>query len=248
MKDEKKCLVSILISNYNYARFLKRAVKSAAEQTYPNIELLIIDDGSTDGSQKEIISIHSRFNNCFKSFEYIFLNKNSGKIHALNIGIQKINGYFTVILDADDYLSIDYIEKTSKLLLNNRLNNEKVGFIYTDCNLVDSNCKILEYGKSANFNGKLLQTMSYIPECGITLTEILKDAIPFDENIKKGTKHHKWCRLVDKGYIGVYLPSPLFFYRMHQNNLSGIGSKILDEIKINAKSSKILSGYWPLGE
>lgn len=242
----RKKLVSVLILNYNYAKYLRKAVESVASQTYSAIELIIIDDGSIDDSRKEIISIYNNFNNSFGLFKYLFLNKNRGKIHALNIGIQKIRGYFAIILDSDDYLSPNYIERTSELFFEEYLYNKNLGFVYTDCNLVDSNCKILERGKSTKFNATLLKTTSYIPDCGLTLTKALTEVAPLNENIKRGTKHHKWNSIVNKGYVGVYLPLPLFFYRMHENNLSGIGNKILNEIKDETNCSKILSGYWPL--
>lgn len=238
-------LVSILITNYNYSHFLKFAVQSLAVQTFPELELIVVDDGSTDNSQTQIKNLQKLYKRRFRDFRYIFKQQNTGKLSALNVGVPLLEGGFTIILDADDSLSPDYIEKTLNYLLLKNSKNGKIAFVYTDCNLIDYEGQIIGEGKSTFFDANLLESESYIPECALTLTRTLKEILPFDESIRIGTKHHKWLKMAAAEYMGVYLPLPLFSYRMHDRNLSGIGIKILQELRNNNKSSKILSGYWP---
>jgi hypothetical protein len=72
------------------------------------------------------------------------------------------------------------------------------------------------------------------------------EAGPYDETIRKGTKHHKWKRIVANGWRGLHIPEPLFSYRMHEGNLSGIGKRVIAEVEQGVGGERILSGYWPL--
>ena len=89
-------LVSIIINNYNYGRFLKEAIESALQQTYDNIEIIIVDDGSVDNS-RDIINKYS--DQCIAIFK-----ENGGQASAFNIGITASTGEYILLLDSDDYL------------------------------------------------------------------------------------------------------------------------------------------------
>ena len=94
MKDNP--LVSIIINNYNYGRFLQDAIDSALNQNYPNTEVIVVDDGSTDDS-KEIISSYG-------DKIISVLKENGGQASALNAGFKASKGEIVIFLDADDYL------------------------------------------------------------------------------------------------------------------------------------------------
>ncbi|NJM68810.1 MAG: glycosyltransferase [Scytonema sp. RU_4_4] len=89
-----KPLVSILINNYNYGRFISEAIDSALNQTYPHIEVIVVDDGSTDNS-REII-------NNYKDKIIPVLKDNGGQASAFNAGFAATKGDIICILDADD--------------------------------------------------------------------------------------------------------------------------------------------------
>ena len=96
-------LVSIIINNYNYGRFIRDAIESALQQTYTPIEVIVVDDGSTDNSRQIIEAYGTRI---------IPVNKsNGGQASALNAGFQKSKGDIILFLDADDYLAPDVVEK-----------------------------------------------------------------------------------------------------------------------------------------
>ena len=88
--------VSIIISNYNYGRFLSAAIDSALAQTYQTVEVIVVDDGSTDNSREVIESYGDRITALFQ--------KNGKQAAALNNGLQASKGDIIIFLDADDYL------------------------------------------------------------------------------------------------------------------------------------------------
>jgi glycosyltransferase involved in cell wall biosynthesis len=101
-------LVSIIINNYNYGCFLKQAIDSALTQTYDNIEVIVVDDGSTDNSRDIIIS--------YDQLVKIVLKDNGGQASAFNAGFEVSCGEVIIFLDADDVLLPTAVEKAVKAL------------------------------------------------------------------------------------------------------------------------------------
>lgn len=239
-------LISVLITNYNYSKYILEAVESVISQDYKNIEIIIVDDGSTDNSY-DILDLIEKKHSKTVPLKIIKSKNNLGKLAALNIAIPYIQGEYTIILDSDDYLKIDYINISLKKIESAKKINKNIGFVYSDCELVDQDGEFLSKGISSEFEKEKIIYHSYIPECGLTLTKALKEVIPFDETIRVGTKHHKWKRIISNNYDGYYINAPMFCYRMHSSNLSGIGNKILKNvIDQDSYTEKILSGLWPL--
>jgi glycosyltransferase involved in cell wall biosynthesis len=91
-----KLLLSIIVNNYNYSQFLREAIDSALNQTYLNIEVIVVDDGSTDNSREIIASYEHRI--------IPVLKENGGQASAFNAGFAVSRGEIVIFLDADDYL------------------------------------------------------------------------------------------------------------------------------------------------
>lgn len=89
-------LVSIVINNYNYGRFLTAAIESALGQTHPRTETIVVDDGSTDESRSVIASFGERIE--------VVLKPNGGQASAVNAGFERSSGEVVIFLDADDML------------------------------------------------------------------------------------------------------------------------------------------------
>lgn len=89
--------VSIIVNNYNYGRFLRQSIESALGQTHPRVAVVVVDDGSADGSREIIRSFGSRI-------VPLFQERNAGQGAALNAGFAASEGEIVVLLDADDYL------------------------------------------------------------------------------------------------------------------------------------------------
>ena len=88
--------VSIIVDNYNYGRFLGIAIESALAQTWKNLEVIVVDDGSTDESPEVISRYVGRITAIRK--------ENGGQASAFNVGFQHSSGQLVIFLDADDVL------------------------------------------------------------------------------------------------------------------------------------------------
>ncbi len=96
-------LVSIVVNNYNYARFLKSAVDSALAQTYKNCEVIVVDDGSTDDSRQLL-------EENYQSKATLIFQENRGQSGAINSGFAVSSGEIVLFLDSDDILAAQAVE------------------------------------------------------------------------------------------------------------------------------------------
>ena len=244
MKGKKnRGLLSVVITNHNYSEFVGQAIECIARQDYEPIELIVVDDASTDDSRAVIKACLKEIKH-LERIEFIANKKSRQKLGAMNQTMSKVNGEYYIVLDADDYLSEVYARRCIGELKRAHELDDDIAFVYTDCNLIADNGRWLAPGRSTAFDPSLLERWSFIPSPAVVLTEAMKAAGPFDESIHKATKHHVWQRIVGAGWEGLHLPEPLFYYRMHSGNVSGIGDRVISEIQGGHKGERILSGYW----
>ncbi|WP_331936853.1 glycosyltransferase family A protein [Methylosinus sp.] len=118
-------LVSVIITNYNYGRFLLEAVDSVFSQTYPHIECIIVDDASTDDSEAVLESIRRNKPNV----DIILHEENFGQTTAFRTGLTASSGEYVVFLDADDLLLPTFVETHLFVHLSLRI---AVGFTSSD--------------------------------------------------------------------------------------------------------------------
>ena len=103
-------LISLCIASYNNALYLERMIQSAINQTYNNLEILIVDDGSTDNTSKII-------NKYIKVKKIIYIQKeNGGLSSSRQLALKNAKGKYICFVDADDYLSKDYISHLYKCI------------------------------------------------------------------------------------------------------------------------------------
>lgn len=236
-------LLTVVIPNYNYGSYIKRAIESVLAQDYADIELIVVDDGSSDDSVQVVEQALAGQNQLYRA-ELIRFDRNQGKLAALNAAVEQARGRYFIILDADDWLATHYATRCINELRHRREKNEAIGFIYSDCKLMDADGQYIDRGCSTPFDRELVGRLSFLPEPALTLAEAIRQAAPFDARIRQATKHHKWCRIVANGWIGHYINEPLFYYRMHGENMSGIGERVTAEADNGSRGERILSGYW----
>lgn len=119
MEKSNDVLVTIIINNYNYADFIKDAIDSSLKQTYSNIEVIVVDDGSKDFSRKYINKYGDKIIPIFK--------KNGGQASAFNEGFKVAKGELVLFLDSDDYLLTNAVEKIVDVYKENK-NISKIQF------------------------------------------------------------------------------------------------------------------------
>lgn len=108
----ENCLVSVIVPIYNVGDYVSKCIQSICEQTYSNIEIILVDDGSTDNSGK-ICDAYAKKDMRIK----VIHKKNAGVSAARNTGINKSMGDYICFVDGDDYVMNDYVEYLLKMIL-----------------------------------------------------------------------------------------------------------------------------------
>ena len=149
-------LVSVIVPVYNCERYLRRCIESIINQSYKNIEIILIDDGSTDNSG-EICNAYALSDNRIR----VIHTENSGPSAARNIGIKNSKGEFIFFVDADDFIKNNAIN-----LLVEHYHRTKADIIIGDFNKINNNN--FEFGHNRVFSSsKLLMKQDII------LTEVV---------------------------------------------------------------------------
>lgn len=132
-------LVSIIVGNYNYDRFIAKALDSALNQTYKNIEVIVVDDGSTDGSRSIISSYGDRVIPVFK--------ENGGQPSNYNAGFAASHGQIICFLDSDDLFLPNKIERIVQIFETHEL----VDWCFHSLELIDENENPLPWTTTVNY-------------------------------------------------------------------------------------------------
>jgi len=130
-------LVSIITPSYNSAKFIAETIQSVQNQSYKNWEMIIVDDGSSDETEKVVLSIIQDDNR----IQFHKLSQNSGPAIARNTGIEKASGDYMTFIDADDIWFPSFIENNIKTIQETGIPfvfssykraNEELEFVYSD--------------------------------------------------------------------------------------------------------------------
>lgn len=205
-------LITVVIPSYNHAHYIEKAINSVFSQTYKNLEIIVVDDGSSDTSVELIKKLSSEV-----GFTFIE-QSNAGISKTLNKAIRDYShGEYICILASDDYFHPEKIEKQIKAIAQNPSSE----FCYTKAREFDSEsgAAIREFPKKI-IQGKVLGSVFFHQPYAagtIMFTRSLFDRVGgFDE----GLKIEDWdfsIRCAAETSFSV-VDEPLFFYRSHQNN------------------------------
>lgn len=127
---DSKDLISVIVPVYNVEKYLPKCLESIINQTYKNLEIILVDDGSTDNSAK-ICNEYAKNDNRIK----VYYKANGGQGSARNYGMKIAKGEFVTFIDSDDYIAEDLCEYLLKFLKQNQLDVAMI----QDCYIYDKN-------------------------------------------------------------------------------------------------------------
>lgn len=192
MLDLSKPLVSVVITTYNYAVYLPTAVESVLNQTNKNLEIIIVNDGSTDNTDKVIIPYLKD-----KRIKYI-KQKNAGQAVAKNCGIRNSGGDYIAFLDADDYWMPEKLEKQMPLFTK----DGELGIVYSKAKWIDSKNNVIKINYNNIFKpraGKVSDFLivdNFIPfSSSMVKKECFKKVGLFDEKLEMAIDWDLWLRM-----------------------------------------------------
>lgn len=212
-------LVSIVIPAYNHAGYLDEAVRSVLAQDYPHIELIVLDDGSTDGTRRVLEKYDGKF--------YWETQENMGQVNTLNKGWLMSKGQILSYLSADDTLMPGAVSSSVKCF---RENPDAV-LTYCDFNLIDPNSRITRRVRTPEYSyHAMVSDIICPPGPGAFFRRTAFEAA--------GLWNNEWRQMLDYDYwlrLGLHgrfvrIPKVLASYRMHNSSQTFAGtSEIVTE-------------------
>lgn len=205
-------LVSVVMPVYNSEKYLREAIDSVLSQSYKNIELIIVDDGSTDSGRDIVLSYTD------SRIRLLQNEKNSGIVFSRNKGLEAAGGEFVATLDSDDIALPDRIAKQVIFLEA----NPDYGLCGTFYHTIDSNGKLL---KKINFptSDQDIQTHLTIGNCFCNSTMMLRSKLAkelkYREKYDIVEDYELWYRISKTAKVA-NLPFYGTHYRVHGNNIS----------------------------
>lgn len=223
MVKTKMPKVSIVIPVYNGEKYLEEAIESALKQTYKNIEIIVVNDGSIDNTEK----ICEKYISKIKYYK----KENGGVASALNLALKKMSGDFFSWLSHDDIYLPDKIEKEVNYIIKNNLSYDSI--LYSDYLLIDELNNIIGLGKKDHNILKNKPEYSLLRGAvnGITLLvpkKAFDDFGFFDTSLKCTQDYDMWLKM-QKKYKFVHLPSYLACTRIHSNQDSKTSPNVIKE-------------------
>lgn len=209
-------LVSVLMTAFNAEKFVKQALESIINQTYPNLEIIVVDDGSTDRTY-QIIKDLALTDTRIKAFR---LKKNVGPSLASNFGLKKANGLLIARMDADDIAFPDRIERQVEFLLK----NPQVVVVGGQCLLIDEENNLIGEKKFPTAHQPIYKSLFSInpiqhPTCMINRALLPKEGVWYHNHLVLAHDLELVFELAQYGQLA-NLPETVLYYRQYPNSLS----------------------------
>lgn len=216
-------LVSIIIPVYNANKYIEATVVSVVSQTYENWELLLVDDGSTDGSGETIQRLAQE--DTKKRIKVLCPKEHGTAAKARNYGLQNSSGRYIAFLDADDLWEKDKLARELAFM-----EEKKAGFVFTGYEFTNAEGigtgKVVKVPSTLNYKQALKNTTIFTSTVLID-TEIVKKELVMMPDIKSEDTA-TWYQILKNGHLAYGLDENLVKYRRVANSLS---SNKLEAIK-----------------
>jgi len=202
-------LVSLVTPTFNQSNYIKETIESVLRQDYPNVEYIVVDDGSTDGTS-EILDKYS----CKIK---IVRQNNSGQGAALNKGWELCSGDYIGYLSSDDLLDSSAIQK----LVDFMLRDSEIVCAYPNSNLIDEKSKIIKNAVCKDFSLKevLIKQECWIGPGALLRRDVYDKVGGWKTNLKLAPDREYWLRVSNYGKIKM-LKECLAGYRLHRESIS----------------------------
>lgn len=211
-------LVTVYVTSYNYEEYIRQAIESVLSQTYKNYELIVIDDGSTDGSRKIIKEYASRKN------VRIILQENKGLNATNNVAVRAARGNYIMRLDADDYL-----DQNALLVLVHAIEESpNAALVFPDYYYVDKEGIVTGQERRHDFSKEVtLLDQPAHGACTLIRKDCLLEVGAYSTKYDRQDGYDLWLKITD-AYEVKNVNLPLFYYRKHGENLTTDTEKLLE--------------------
>ncbi len=205
-------LVSVVVPTYNCGRFIEEALESALGQTYRDLEVIVVDDGSTDDTRERVRRFEPRV-------AYLF-QPNAGEGAARNLGIRHSRGEYVAFLDADDVWLPRKVERTVAVLQEDRT----AGVAYHWRAFVDEEGRALPQVFAPTHEGDVLEELLrgsfVVPSMAVVRRACLQGVGLFDPGLWRATDYDLFVRIALAGYRYRCVREALVRYRISGESLS----------------------------
>jgi len=203
-------LVSIITPSFNQGKFIEKTILSVVNQSYPAIEFIVIDGGSTD----ETLSIIKKYS---QQINYWISEKDAGQSHAINKGLDHAKGNIVAYLNTDDLLEKNAVEET----VNAFMQNEKLALVYGKCTTIDEHGDeiLAAKGGDINYNKQLKVGMLpwiFQPACFFNIENIKRKPL-FRINLQYTMDYELVLYILKRKLPVKFIDKPFAKYRVHSN-------------------------------
>ena len=198
-------LVSIVTPSFNQNRYIEKTIQSVLAQDYPQIEYMIIDGGSTDGTVEVIKNYEDQL-------AWWVSEKDRGQTDAINKGFARARGDILAWINSDDTYEPNAVGAAVRYLQE----HPDVGMVYGDCNYINESGKVIGRFKSAQTDYRLLrQGHTHIPQQTMFFrAELWKQVGPLDPSFYFAMDYDLWTRIAARATIK-YIPQTWANFRLH---------------------------------
>jgi len=238
-------LVSIIVPTYNTSRFIRTTIDSLLAQTHRNLEILVVDDQSTDDTPQIVASYGERVR--------LIPQANGGVCKARNRGAREARGAFVCFCDHDDYWYPEKVERQVAAFAADpdlgvvfsrfTLWNPRADGSYADPSELDRDDGVLffDLGQSGRIYHQLLLDNWVLTSSAMIRAQVLERCGLFDESLPYGEEWDLWLR-ISRHYRFARIDRPLVLYRQH----SGQGSRVVRDVDYRTKILSEAVARWGL--
>jgi teichuronic acid biosynthesis glycosyltransferase TuaG len=223
-----KFFVDIILPTYNSKIFIHKTIKSVFNQSYKYWRLIIIDDGSTDGTEKILYRLYNKFKDK-KKILLLRNNKNKGQAFSRNLGLRNTKSKFIAFLDSDDFWSKNKLKKQIKFMISNTYD-----LTYTDYKII-KNHKIKTVRVPDYFNYKKFIHNSSITTSSVILKKKIIKNIYF-RNLKFLEDYFFKCQILKKNVKAYRCPGLYTYYLIRNDSLQSNRFSVLISLWIINKN------------